>query len=223
MDSLTQPIEQRQYEQHRMISEAVASLQSFELLRINRNSLGVDTEEMKAYNLISGAIVIGNLPLVQLLMGKKSVNVNRENPYFGRPLHTAAAWGRIEIVQYLLDNGADPNKFTGLQGEDKDYNWEHVRLHSRHIYESLEGSALQAAALRGHEQIICILLEPQYGLSLPRTEYLRTILAAARGGYLKIIEFILQNMETSVCGLGAFREEMLWEAVRHKKKWFKCF
>lgn len=41
-------------------------------------------------------------------MGKISVNVNRENPYFGRPLHTATALGRIEIVQYRLGHGADP-------------------------------------------------------------------------------------------------------------------
>ncbi|ODM15174.1 hypothetical protein SI65_09413 [Aspergillus cristatus] len=136
LDSLTQPNEQRRFEQHRMISEAVAAIGSYEISWLDRNGQEVSTEEVQTHNLISGAIVIGNLPLVQSLMGKISVNanVNRENPYFGRPLHTAAAWGRIEIVQYLLDHGADLNRFTGAQGEDNDDDWEHARLHSRHEY-----------------------------------------------------------------------------------------
>jgi len=154
LDSLTQPNEQRRFEQHRMISEAVASIGSYEISWLNRNGQEVSTEEVQAHNLISGAIVIGNLPLVQSLMGKISVNasVNRKNPYFGRPLHTAAVWGRIEIVQYLLDHGADPNQFTGAQGEDNDDDWEHAHLHSRHEYRSPKGSALRAAALGGHEK-----------------------------------------------------------------------
>lgn len=85
-------------------------------------------------------------------------------------------------------------------------------------YRSPEGSALRAAALGGHEEIICLLLEPRYGLSLPRAEYLRITLAAVRGGHLNIIEIILQNMGTSVRELGAFQEEMLWEAARHDQE-----
>lgn len=124
----------------------------------------------------------------------------------------------IEIVRYHLDHGADPNRFTGPQGEDNDDDWEHVRLRSRHEYRSPEGSALRAAALGGHEEIICLLLEPRYALSLPRAEYLRTMRAAVRGGHLNIIEIILQNMGASFRELGTFREEMLWEAVRHDQE-----
>jgi len=132
LDSLTQLNEQGRLEQHQMISEAVAFIGSYKIPWLNRNGQEVSTEEVQAHNLISGVIVIGNLPLVQLLMGKISVNanVNRENPYFGRPLHTAAVWGRIEIVQYLLDHGADPNQFTGAQEEDNDDDWKHAHLQS---------------------------------------------------------------------------------------------
>jgi len=109
-------------------------------------------KKVQARNLISGAIVIGDFPLAQSLMGKISVNVNRVNLYFGRPLHTAAAWGRIEIVRYLLDHGADPNRSTGPQEEDNDDDWEHPCLHSRHEYRSPEGSALRVATLGEHEK-----------------------------------------------------------------------
>lgn len=58
LDSLTQPNEQRRLEQYRMISEAVAGLDVYELSRLNRNGQGVDIEEMKAHNLISVLLLL---------------------------------------------------------------------------------------------------------------------------------------------------------------------
>ncbi|KAK1146894.1 hypothetical protein N8T08_002220 [Aspergillus melleus] len=213
---MTQPNEQKWLKQHQMISEATAHLGEYELSQLNKNGKEVD-EEAQAQNLISGSIVIGNLPLVKSLLGNRAVDVNRENPYFGRPLHIAAAWGHVAIVRYLLDHGADPNLFTGPQEENTD-DWEHVHLGSRHRYQSPEGSALRAAALGGHEQIVNLLLEPKYGLSLSRAEYLRATLAGVRGGHVNVINILLQATGETVPGLGAFREEMLWEAVRHNQE-----
>ena len=150
--------------------------------------------------------------------------VNKESPYFGRPLHLATAWGRLDIVQYLLDSGADPRLLSGSLDEDydDDDDWnpdvQHVRLPDRHIYQSPDGSVLQAAALGGYEKIIHLLLKPEYRQSLCRGEYLRAILAGVRGGHLNIINALLQAENESLQSLGAFQEEMLWEAFQNNQE-----
>lgn len=173
------------------------------------NKKGKEFEDMQVQNLLSGAIVVGDLSLAKSLLRDMSpslVDVNREGPYFGRPLNIAAGWDRIDIVQYPLDHhGADPNLLTNLLIDDC---WnpsvDYVRLCSKHIYRSPHGSALRAAALGGHENIVRLLLGPKYGLPLPRKEYRRAILVAFRGGYLNIIEIILQAMGESARGFRLF-------------------
>lgn len=60
-------------------------------------------------NVLSGAIIIGNLQLVEYLLNVETTraDINGETPFFGKPLHIAAAWGHADIVEYLLDKGAD--------------------------------------------------------------------------------------------------------------------
>lgn len=225
LDQLIKPgDEQLQLQQHQMVSEAVAHLDGYKLAQLNKYGLEIN-DEMKAQNLLCGAIVTGDLVLVQsLLRGSQSptaVVVNKENPYFSRPLHLAAAWGHLDIVQYLLNSGADPCLLSSsLDDNDDDWNpdVEHVHLPHRHIYQSPNGSVLQVAALGGHEKIIHLLLKPEYQLALPRGEYLRAILAGVRSGHLNIINVLLQAKEESLQSLGMFQEEMLWEAVRHNQE-----
>ena len=101
----------------------MAHLDRYKLARLDKYGPEID-DKMKAQNLLCGAIVAGDLVLVQsLLRGSQSpttVVVNKESPYFGRPLHLAAAWGHLEIVQYLLDSGADPHLRT--DGDEDDWN-----------------------------------------------------------------------------------------------------
>lgn len=149
LDQLIKPgDEQLRLEQRRMVCEAVAHLDGYKLARLNKYGPEIN-DEMKAQNLLCGAIVTGDLVLVQsLLRGSQSptaVVVNKENPYFGRPLHLAAAWGHLDIVQFLLNSGADPRLLSGsLNGDDDDWNpdVEHVRLPHWHMYQSLNGSVL---------------------------------------------------------------------------------
>ena len=222
MDQLTRPDDEhwRLEQRRRMVSEAVAHLDGYKLTRLNKYGPEID-DEMKAQNLFCGVIVTGDLVLVQsLLRGSQSpttVVVNKESPYFGRPLHLAAVWGHLDIVQYLLDSGADPRLLTDGDEDDWNTDVQHVRLPHRHVYQSPDGSVLRSAALGGYEKIIHLLLKPEYRPSLPRSEYLRAILAAVRGGNLNIINILLQAKDESLQSLGAFQEEMLWEAVRHNQ------
>ncbi|PGH15215.1 hypothetical protein AJ79_02580 [Helicocarpus griseus UAMH5409] len=172
------------------------------LSRIQKKSED-DTEfdqEIQGLNILCGAVVIGDLPLVKSLLETQSTcakqaAINDESPYFGRPLQLAACWGHIEIVKYLLDNGSNPQLVTGDDNGgfwDRDFTNLGLR---RHVYRSAKGTALQAAALGGHEATVRLLLEPEYRLHLPSMIgwYHRAILAGARGSHRDIINILLQN------------------------------
>lgn len=60
-------------------------------------------------------------------------------------------------------------------------------LHHRH------STAIPAAALRGHEHIVRLLLEPKYRVIASGNEYERSILDAARGGHLCLVQFSMDN------------------------------
>jgi ankyrin repeat protein len=68
---------------------------------------------------ISEAIRNGNIKMIKLLIDKgASVNFKSEVPYQGStPLHAAAHIGRKDILEILLDSGADPN----LWDSQRDY------------------------------------------------------------------------------------------------------
>ncbi|CAJ2508181.1 Uu.00g093670.m01.CDS01 [Anthostomella pinea] len=150
-----------QTSQHRKIAEAVYSVQPSNLRRaMDRKSLKTN-EAMKAQNYLSGAIVLGDLFGVGGFLGNSTAlvtDVNGESPLFGRPLQIAAAWGRLKIVRYLLDRGADPQMCSK---DTRDIEWEpdmNLSIPRRHVYHAVCGSALRAAVLGGHTDIVRLLL-----------------------------------------------------------------
>jgi ankyrin repeat protein len=224
LDDLTHPDEQRQREQHLIINEAAAYLVDMEANRINPCNEKID-EKMEAQNVLSGAIIIGSLPLVTSLLTRTSslalASINTESPYFGRPLQLAAAWGHPEIVRYLLDHGADPQvSADAKRAVDDDYQEpsRDLAIWEPFVYRSPAGSALRAAVLGGHEEIVRLLLKPEYRLSPSKTEYFRAIVAGARGGHIHIIQLLLQFTDKTISELKEIREEMLWEATRHNQE-----
>jgi hypothetical protein len=175
-----------------MVAEAVSRLNRNDVDDINAHTQEIDTK-MEAQNVLSRAVVIGNLPLVISLLKRTSpvlADVNIESPYFGRPLQLAAAWGHLEIVRHLLDYGSNPHANDEAKSS-RDVSGE-LRLSDRNVYRSPEGSALRAAVLGGHEDIVRLLLEPEYRLSPSKPEYLRAIVAGARGGHIHLISLLLQ-------------------------------
>ncbi len=93
LDDLAHPTEPRRLEQHQMVAEAVALLyaQSY-LHRVHKPPLEYTNEsrdidaQLLAQNIFCGAIITGNLALVESLLQDTSsatVDVNTESPYFG--------------------------------------------------------------------------------------------------------------------------------------------
>ena len=98
-----------------------------------------------AYVDICTAAHMGNLDRVRELVEQDPSLANRVSDYIsyylgsGSPLRNAAATGRLEIVSFLLDHGADPN-----------LNEEGIAPH---------GGALHAASAGGHYEVAKLLLE----------------------------------------------------------------
>ncbi|KAF7887928.1 uncharacterized protein EAF01_011082 [Botrytis porri] len=51
----------------------------------------------------SVAIIAGDISIVRELLENCSADADLDNRYFGRPLHLAASYGRIKIIEILLD------------------------------------------------------------------------------------------------------------------------
>ena len=63
----------------------------------------------------------GDLSTVQELVQNK-VNIDCQDSEGFTPLHKAAAYNHLEVVKYLLRQGANPNSFNKYEKKIKDYN-----------------------------------------------------------------------------------------------------
>lgn len=216
LDLLTLPTEEQKEERHRLIAEAIACMYP-DYQRQSECWLEQYTDaEIEAQNLLSGAIVLGNLPLVQFLLESSTptlARVNSRSPYFGLPLPIAAAWGHLHIVRYLIDRGADPCLWHGNLGEHNPLTFTKLYL-SSYIYRHPSGSALRAAILGGHEEIVRFLLDPEYQIPHER-EWDRSIIAGVRGGHLHLCQLLIQ---IAVHSRSEVNYEMLQEAAIHNQQ-----
>ncbi|KAI1375327.1 ankyrin [Hypoxylon crocopeplum] len=266
LDHLTHPIKEDQIRQHLAIAEAVAGMawSTYPLSQRRHRDADAETE---AQNVLSGAVVLGNLPLIKSLLEgpiPALARANSESPFFGRPLQLAAAWGHLPVVRYLLDCGADPhatscyssdpekldveddlNDDPNSVNEDSDDGWgsdsdysdddetteddeateddiwkwrEQVRLLDWYVYRSAAGSALRAAALGGHEDIVRLLLEPQYRISPSKPEYFRAVVAGARGGHIHLCQLLIHTIGKHLSDCPGVGDAMLREGIRHGQK-----
>lgn len=132
---------------------------------------------------LAAAAFLGDQKLLESLLSS-GVNPNNASNLFGTPLQAAATNGQIEMVRYLLRNGAGVNHFPRYRPFAKKPPIDGV---------SISYTALQAAAEGGYESLVRLFCAPEYGLLKSGKEYSNAIVAAARGGHEAIIEYLMQE------------------------------
>ncbi|KAL8369934.1 hypothetical protein RB595_000339 [Gaeumannomyces hyphopodioides] len=171
-------------------------------------------------SLLGGAIVIGDLGLARLLLDRNGPDYVSDMTCFGRPVILAAAYGRDDIFDLLLERGAD------VQPESHPYPMVDaytttMPMECRFIPRYTRGTALQAAASAGSEYILHRILSLTSHMALlPTAEYISTYyfhacILASRGGHLGAMDTLLRNLpENRACCQGLLRA-MMQEACVH--------
>lgn len=90
--------------------EKVAGTPEFQHVRFN----GIGTVNALGDNALHVAVRWGDLEGVQILV-EGGIDVNKHGEHGYTPLHVASESGRAEIVEYLLEHGADP--FARTEGD----------------------------------------------------------------------------------------------------------
>ncbi len=182
-----------------------------------------DAKTIERQNLLSGAIVLGDLDLVKIILSTHPIDLHNINPYFGLPLSLSVFFGHIQIVQHLLDIGCDPGcEYNVFHVPRYHMNWDAdwdptsfvITLPSPTDSGNPYGSALQAAVRRGHRDIVRLLLQPEYRPSMAKPEYFRSILSAVRGGNINLIYLLLETAKIDISSkaYSQFANSMLNEA-----------
>jgi len=184
--------------------------------------------ESRRLNRLCGAIAVDELPLAKSLLQTDMMLINRISLYFGLPLTVAASSGHIGFVRHLLECGADPRASTHdlplrpsydpmvsfndgrLTLSDHDY------ISRRNLYNHQPGTALGAAIIHGHRDIVKLLLSSEYRLS-PKSnkeEFALCLLAGAQTGRLELINLLLTTTGATISDFTDLGKFMLWEAAR---------
>ncbi|WP_264336644.1 ankyrin repeat domain-containing protein [Wolbachia endosymbiont (group B) of Chorthippus brunneus] len=149
------------------------------------------------------AISNGCLDIAQALLIKNGADVNVENSNGDTPLHQAAFWGHLDIVQYLIKNKANV-KVKNNNGD--------TPLHEAVVRGYLEisecliengadvnvtykhgNTLLYKAAIRGHLKIVKALLKKKADVNVICKYGDTPLHGATVRGYLDIVNALLEN------------------------------
>ena len=116
----------------------------------------------------------GCVPIVRQLLERTS-NINLAGGLHRRPLNVAAYCGHIDTVKLLLANNPDVDP-------DEEYQY---------------GSALGAAARKGHDEIVRLLLERGWNANRKMRSYYSPLVVAATYGHLEVVKALLKHRTDS--------------------------
>ncbi|KAF7948940.1 hypothetical protein EAE96_008119 [Botrytis aclada] len=155
------------------------------------------------------AIVANEIAHVRVLLECHHADANFRNKYFGRPLHLASRYGRVDMIQILLHHGADSSAIQPYYGP----HW--ARSLGREKFFCSSGSALRVAAMNGHFETMKMLVQPHYNAVLPLSnEEIQMVLRiAARTGSVRTTLFLINMFYGSQTERQHAEEEVLLQAA----------
>ncbi|EED23384.1 ankyrin repeat-containing protein, putative [Talaromyces stipitatus ATCC 10500] len=156
---------------------------------------GMNAMHLAAFN--------GHQEILSLITVNEQGAINRVDRSGTNALQWACLRGHFDIVQRLLEKGANVNAKGGKYGNALYAAAEGGHIHivqtllekgaNVNAQDKINGSALQAAAYEGHLEIVERLLEKGADVSAKGGRYGNALQAAAYRGHLEIIERLLEK------------------------------
>jgi hypothetical protein len=151
------------------------------------------TKENQIAQAIRTAIKQGDLNQVRSLLGADPARANMMT-VFGTWLHVAASFGKLEIVKYLVDEGADLNRNGGILG----------------------GAAIKDAASEGQIEIVKYLLARGAKLDVSSMKK-NPLFGAIYGGHIEVVKLLIASgIDANVKYHSRHRND--WDAVAFAKE-----
>ena len=133
------------------------------------------------------ASLLGLVHVVQEFL-TEGAEVNAQDDYYGSALQAASSRCHSQVVQVLLENGADINAQGGI------------------------GSALSAAAIAPHYQMVQMLLEKGADINTHVREYNNPLQNAAELGDYEVIQLLLEKgADINCCNKKASARRQSWQ------------
>ncbi|KAL2007052.1 hypothetical protein VTN00DRAFT_8490 [Thermoascus crustaceus] len=172
-----------------------AAAQYLKLYAFDQSSrLGIGQTSHAPEHLLSAAAYVGDVSVVESLLAR-GVDVNAGNNVFGKPLFAAASAGNLDVVRLLLARGADADDGVYPRTEDDErlmetaYNSWGLEMHIACCEEGVR-TALDAAAIGGYEEVVRLLLQPEFGVSRLTYSYRHAIVNDAHGGNANVMRLL---------------------------------
>ena len=102
--------------------------------------------------------------------------MNTESQYFGKAVHQAAFRGFNDVIQLLIERGANVN--DGYSSTMSSESWQ---------------TTLQPACLGGHEETVRLLSGPKYCIPTLGEAYNCGLKIAAHGSHLNVIRISMES------------------------------